>query len=33
MGIYLEKTTVWKDTCTPVFIDSTIYDSLDMEAT
>ena len=33
LGIYLEKTIIRKDTCTPVFNCSTIYNSQDMEAT
>ena len=32
LGIYLDKTLIGKDTCTPVH-SSTIYNSKDMEAT
>ena len=31
LGIYPEKTIIWKDTCTLMF--TAIYSSLDMEAT
>ena len=31
LSIYPEKTTIWKDTCMPIF--SSIYNSQDMEAT
>ena len=31
LGMYLEKTVIWKDTWTPVFI-STVYNSQDMAA-
>ena len=34
LGIYLEKTLIWKDTCTPVFIAAlTIYNSQDTGTT
>ena len=33
MGIYAEKTIIWKGTCTPNVHCSTIYSSQDMEAT
>ena len=33
LGIYPEKTMTQKDTCTPVFIGSTICNSQDMETT
>ena len=33
LGIYLEKTLIQKDTCTPMFNSSTIYNGQDMEAT
>ena len=33
LGIYLEKTIVWKDTCTPVFIAALFtYGSQDVKA-
>ena len=32
LGIYLEKTTIQKDTCTPVFI-AALFTTVDMEAT
>ena len=32
-GIYLEKTLIWKDTCSPVFIAALLNNSQDMEAT
>ena len=31
LGIYLERTIIWKDTCAPHVHCSTIYDSQDME--
>ena len=33
LGIYLEKTIIQKDTCTPYVHCSTIYSNQDMEAT
>ena len=32
LGIYPEKTTMLKDTCTPVFTAAVFYNSKDMEA-
>ena len=33
LGTYPDKTVLQKDTCTPMFISSTIYNSQDMETT
>ena len=33
LGIYSEKTIIWKDTCTPMFITVLFYNSQDVEAT
>ena len=33
LGIYLEKTIILKDTCTPMFTAAIFYNSQDMEVT